>query len=566
MAAYEHLGSQAPIVHLTLTEKLAKVLPRGSAFRLYHVSTPPNKTQALYSAPPGGRPDRTYCESHYLSASINVKGQAEGGEKEVLIFAIEILVYSTAYSTTIFVSKADSTGYLHLLGLPKGSTSPLKEISSTFLEYIVERRKRPGIRTIVSLFARAQDQYLFPGSIENSGKHVLDDRGLVKWWCRVLDSLVGSAKKDSKQTEDDMWDSIRGHLVVPGLDKYESMSFLPKIRTSWIIGHPLQEISRFSTDAPPRSLIPHFPDDPKARYLDELDDEITESQENGGGQWKSVKSLDQFWEMMAFRQECSAGRLVGFIWVVFTPPCEELPLAFGAGDSQDSMISMSTDINEEFLAQISPKTSFATSSQPLDSSPLTPSQDDFPRSQQSSKSSRSTAFKTKKNKLSGPIIARQPKIKTSNRPYAFQRPENTMHYTWPADSRGQLVVDEKDYKRLTELLLRLDFADLDLASSSSQRWINELRSGAPAPTILGSTVNGTKAMEIKSETAKDGTTTTLSMGLVRKKRKVETVTYGHGADSGPASSCPAVATQVQTSDMPKVNVLSVGMIRKKSKT
>ena len=71
-------------------------------------------------------------------------------------------------------------------------------------------------------------------------------------------------------------------------------------------------------DVPVRCLIPRLPDDPKTRFVIDLDNEVidSDSQEVVSNQWKSVKALDQFWDMMAFRQECSAGRLVGFLWLV----------------------------------------------------------------------------------------------------------------------------------------------------------------------------------------------------------------------------------------------------------
>lgn len=172
-------------VTISLTDGLAEVLPKGYNFKLYHVSTPPTKTSAIYSPPPGTRPDRTYCESHFLTVSIDAPAKTldaiDKGSSELLVYAIEVLIYSTAFSTTFFVSKADSTGYLHLLNLPQGTSSPIKTTISTFLEHLVQKRRRPGIPSIVSLFARAQDQYLFPGSVDNKGKHVLDDRGLVRW-------------------------------------------------------------------------------------------------------------------------------------------------------------------------------------------------------------------------------------------------------------------------------------------------------------------------------------------------------------------------------------------------
>ncbi|GJC93019.1 H3 K56 histone acetylation protein KAT11 [Colletotrichum higginsianum] len=87
------------------------------------------------------------------------------------------------------------------------------------------------------------------------------------------------------------------------------------------MGHALEKISHYTNEydwVPARCLIPRFPDDPKSRFRDELDEETGKSKQlKTTGQWKSVKSLDTFWEMMAYRQECSSGRLTGFIWVVF---------------------------------------------------------------------------------------------------------------------------------------------------------------------------------------------------------------------------------------------------------
>jgi regulator of Ty1 transposition protein 109 len=559
MAAHERLLFKTSIAP-TFEEQLAKALPEGAALKLYHVSTPPNRESALYSAPPGERPDRTYCESHFLAATVNSQSGSETSKpRDVLAFAVEVLIYSTAYSTTLFVSKADSTGYLHLLKLPKGSPSPLREICSTFLTYLVDRRKRLGIPTIVSLFARAQDQYLFPGSVDNKGKHVLDDRGLVRWWCRVLDPLVGTSSQEH-------WESSRGYLIVPGLDKYETLSFMPRAAgaggSRWSVGHPLQEISRFE-DPPPRCLIPHFPDDPKSRYLDELDDEL-ESSQGRGGDWKSVKSLDQFWEMMAFRQECSSGRLVGFIWVVFRPTPPPEPAESMMGDSQMTTASFTTDFAEDDESQlalpnlppttVTPNTSFNVSSRAtFISSPvkkmMSPPSTQI---QPFTSPSRAPPVRPKKKKLTGPIIPRQPRIKTKNRHYSLERPEKTPYYTWPSDSRGQIVLDEKDYKRMTELLQRLDFENLDLAVGSTRRWVNEVRTGAAGSIASwGASVIGMKVFEVKNGAEQTGVTT-LNMGLVRKKRKA-------GSDDAAAEKIEEV---VQT---PQVNVLSAGMVRKKAK-
>ncbi|KAJ8071186.1 hypothetical protein OCU04_001525 [Sclerotinia nivalis] len=564
MAIQGSSGSKESIASSIFIQRLASVLPKDVTFKIYHLSTPPTKTSSLYSAPPNSRPDRTYCESHFLSVSIQTPSEQDISETvEVLVFAIEILIYSTAYDTTFFVSKADSTGYLHLLNLPKGTHSPIRDISATFLQHLIQQHQRENIRSVVSLFARAQDQYLFPGSIEYSGKHVLDDRDLVRWWCRVLDSLIEQTET-SINLRKSQWNSVKGFLIVPGQDNYETRSYLParaKIQdaqSSWTIGHPLRQISRHIDNVPPRCLVPHYPDDPKARFLDELDDEIGRGKDDSSGQWKSVRNIDQFWEMMAYRQECSAGRLVGFIWIVFTPsvPHDHGDLVLDssqsttlANDSQEELNSSFPSVPDATAVASTPSTSF-TSSFPSQQSPSNQS-DNMSFTEEPTRLSKPSALR-KKKKLSGAIIPRQPRIKTETKNYLLERPESTAYYCWRPEGRGQVIVDETDYHRINELLLRLDFADLDLASSSSKRWINEVRSGAGSMgDAWGQSVTGTKVTESKNKTAGAGVTT-LNVGLVRKKRKSST--------EEPREPTPT------TTPVPQVNVLGAGMIRKKVKS
>ena len=552
---------------LTLLQRLATVLPKDTNFNIYHVSTPPTRTSAIYSAPPHTRPDRTYCENHFLAASINTPAKAHGAEsKEVLVYAIEVLIYSTAYDSTFFVSKADSTGYMHHLELQKGTPSPLRDISATFLQHLIEQHQRPNIRCVISLFARAQDQYLFPGSVEYSGKHVLDDRGLVRWWCRVLDPLIDH----SKASLSSKWDKVKGYLTIPGLDSHETLSYIPKMnppKYSWTIGHPLQEISRHPDDVPPRCLIPHYPDDPKARYLDELDDEITKGNDASSGQWKSVRTIDQFWDMMAFRQECSAGRMVGFIWIVFTPEIQPEPARAVIPDTQSTFMSNDSQPWDESVLlglpdgssslPMTPATSFNASSQvqPL-SSPLKANDDNEPPASQQSVQS-PYPRPSKRKRLTGPINSRQPRIKTENTSIKSEillRPESTPYYLWKPEGRGQVIVDESGYKRVTELLLRLDFANLELATSSSRRWINEVRSNAfgSMAEAWGQNVIGTKAVERVYVAGAVGVNS-LNTGLVRKKMKA--------APDESKSSSPA-----HNDITPAFNVLGASMIRKKAKS
>ncbi len=239
------------------------------------------------------RPDRTYCERHFLAVTVDAKrnggsGSAtttdEKGEDAdetagtILVLAIEVFIFTTAFSSIFFVSKADSTGYLHLADLPKGAPSPIREISSAFVTHLVEQRRREGLQSVVTLFARAQSQYLFPGSVKNSAKHVQDDRGLVKWWCRVLNPLVaateqgggGEGEGDSLSWLRTHYDPIRGFLIVPGLDDRETQAFLPRVPpgtvSRWCLGHPLEEMSHYCREydwVPPRCLIPRYPRRPQ---------------------------------------------------------------------------------------------------------------------------------------------------------------------------------------------------------------------------------------------------------------------------------------------------------------
>lgn len=554
--------------HESLHGHLADALPKDATFIIHHVSTPPSRSTAIYSAPPNARPDRTYCESHFLTVSISTDTTTADSSIAscVLVFAIEILIYSTTHSTTFFVSKADSTGYLPLLKLQRGTASPIKTVSSIFLDHLVQHRQRAGLRNIISLFARAQDQYLFPGSIENKEKHVLDDRGLIRWWCRVLDPLTGDSSA--------CWESVKGHLIVPGLDEYETGTYFPPCpggkaeqRKRWSHGDPLQEISRYGENGPPRCLVPHFPDDPKSRYLDELDEELSNAKEGAeSGQWKSIRTLAQFWDTMAFRQECSAGRLVGFLWIVFTP--KDLlqpnhPVQDGSQHSVRGMVSGtqedSKDDKEHPLPVLNQFASSieapATISSSLPRPPSSQSQGaSLPSSQQSHVSRTSTSSKNRK--LSGPVTPRKPRIKTQLKHYTLDRPASTAYYMWPATSRGQVLIDEKDYKRVMELLLRLDFANLDVAKASTKRWTDEVRivAGGASSTAWGRTVVGRKAVEVRKETVVGtGGVNTMNVGLVRKKRKLD---VGTSIDT---------VVEVQDSQTPAVNVLATGIVRRKPK-
>ncbi|KAG9524517.1 hypothetical protein KCV07_g1830, partial [Aureobasidium melanogenum] len=526
-----------------LYSRVEAVLGVGSAYKIHHVSTRPTKSDALFAAPPATRPQRTKCESHFLTLSVTSPSSPTTSQHQpghVFVFAIEVLVYTTSSLTTLFVSKADSTGYLSS-SPTKSPLSPIRPLTSTFITWLAETRQRPGIPLVVSLFARAQDQYLFPGSVDHGAKHVLDDRQLVKWWCKTLDPVLRHDSTDETYT-------TRAHVIVPGFDSHETTQFFPASYRSdppdnrkWRHGHPLLEIAP-KPSAPPRCLVPHFPDDPKARYLDELDAEIPDSQpsqswfspsKKGNGMWKSIRTLDQFWDTMAFRQECSSGRMVGFIWLVFTP-------------TQPTIQSL-----EDSVTNLTPATLF-NADDLLGADQIFSSQESLSQAVEATKSSPRKSSRRKK--LTGPIIPRQPRIKSTSSNLSSQSFKSGSK-EWPEKGRGQILLDHASYTRVHDLLLRLDFSDIDAATSSTRKWLGEVTAITAPTSDWGKKVVGTHEVAEKTSVAKGasisvpGQVNDLSGMLVRKKRK--------NADDVTQASIPAEA--------PAVNVLGAGMVRKKPK-
>jgi regulator of Ty1 transposition protein 109 len=305
-------------------------------------------------------------------------------------------------------------------------------------------------------------------------------------------------------------------------------AFIPRTPASaqnWEIGHALERISHYARDlgrVPPRCLIPGYPDDPKSRFRDELDEEVSK-QKQVIAAWKSVKSLDQFWELMAFRQECSSGRLTGFIWLVFDPP-----------ESDGS------------LSESRPPVIAAPEAQPP-----------------------STATKKKKKKkLSGRIVPRLPKIKKHARNHHIdRRPVTTAYYYWPPEGRGDKLVWEAEYKRIVELLLHLDFSTLDKAVGSSQRWLAEvgMGGGPDGGVVVGSAVvPDSLGANGGVSSAASGKVTNLT-GLVRRKDAFQTP----GADASQSVVDSASKTSEASTDEPsttkQINVLGANLVRKKKR-
>ncbi|KAL6239446.1 hypothetical protein BDW75DRAFT_227092 [Aspergillus navahoensis] len=489
-------------VDVALGDLLAKVLPTDVKVTIRHISSTPATTTALFAPPPGEEPEPTFCENHFLSVSVTPGGKGDGAE--IIVFGIEVLIYTTAHLTTIFVSKADSTGHLHLLkAAPKSSI--LRRVVNTFLSFLVQTHQRPGVRLVVSLFARSQNQYLFPGSVENPEKHVLDDRGLIKWWCRAFDPILreyepeSASQEQNKKHEESSRSSATAYLIVPGCDRFETRGFFPssaksddKDRPRWLNAYPLRQLCS-KPDAPPRSLVPRFPDDPKTRFLIDLDDELPEAAggEGSSGHWRSVKSLDQFWEMMSFRQECSAGRLVGFLWLVINPP--------GVVNS-NPMLSSTAETETQRLASDAPASS---------------DQAQVPEVLKSSGDASTT--------------------RSSDQTKAQQANDGSAFY-WPQAARGHAVLNEEDYKKAINFLLEQDFYNEEVSFASTKAF-NEKVAALADELWIGQHVVGKNTFEelLGPSQPSEVPVTTL---LVRKRKKDEVAASGQ-APSGTTESASA---------------------------
>ncbi|KAI0429526.1 hypothetical protein F5Y09DRAFT_310204 [Xylaria sp. FL1042] len=569
-----------------LVKALAQALPKDSRYTAWHLSTTPTITDALCYPPAlnsttekrPSKPLKTYCEKHFLAVSITDPTTAS----DVLVLGLEIYIYTTSFSTAIFVAKADSTGYLHLQETPRGF-SPIRAVTIAFLNFLVDQRRRPSKQLVINLFARAQSQYLFPGSVKNDKKHILDDRGLIKWWCRVLNPLL---EHHAQNDPTGSWHRVHGYLVIPGLDDYETRAFVPRTECAirnWSLGHPLELISPYTKDTanygnvPPRCLIPTYPDDPKARFVEELEESTSEKAKLLGG-WKTPQTLDQFWEMMAFRQECSSGRMTGFVWLVFEPPQASTDLPKQPSDTTSS--------GPAATALLTPAPSFSGTPNRIDimSTPRKYRKDNtisLETSIPSPSKSLSAGAKLPRRKrkakkvLKGPIVPRQPQVKTHRVKYPDRI--ETPYYYWPQAGRGQVVLDDNGYKRVVELLLHLEFKGLEQAIASTSRWTGEVNMGegwalpvtgervvlaqaasnAPPQTVnnlIGSIQKKRKSEDVSSKENQSTPVNMLGEGSVRKKVRADTNEGSAGVESAK-----------DTGPGPKVNVLGSGLVRKKAK-
>ena len=362
---------------MALRDKLLAALadlPGTRTFHIHVLTSAPRKHNGLF---PYAHPrPRTYLQDVFVLLS----EQKDKDAPRIFVTAIEASVYNVPSTScgVLYVSKVDSSGHA-------SAPSPTATLVRAFLTYYADPVTRPvAVQHLwIQLFARAQNQYLFPNSSEFEGKRPLSDVKLCAWWKRVYSEVAAEVAGRLKGTG-----KVKLFYILPGYSELEAAHTVSRALSrpgnpsgadagarasvQWAYGHPYSQ-----TDVPlpcPRSadpdavhnlgtFIPWFDDDPKSRFIDEI--AYIKSTESGvrspqrkraraptssgpRGEKKapseqeerdedekekekdkdtrplgelSLVSADEFWERMSFRQECVAGAVTGFFTLcVSTPP------------------------------------------------------------------------------------------------------------------------------------------------------------------------------------------------------------------------------------------------------
>ena len=213
---------------------------------------------------------------------------------EINLFALESFIYQSDDDqiTTLFISKADTSGYYN--EDEKKYPLSIREITTALIRNLIRYHvDNQSSKLRVCLFAKAERQYLFPLSGDNTNKHILWDSNLVKWWLKTIDPLYDEFRQLKK-----------ARLQIPGSDDKSIKSFFPKdSKLPWTVGDVFWNDDDSSAKLPAVKCLPRFPDDPKTRFLDFL---VSEK--------RALKvSRQQFWIELQGRQEFRLGSVVGII-------------------------------------------------------------------------------------------------------------------------------------------------------------------------------------------------------------------------------------------------------------
>uniref|UniRef100_A0A060SYU9 histone acetyltransferase n=1 Tax=Blastobotrys adeninivorans TaxID=409370 RepID=A0A060SYU9_BLAAD len=266
--------------------ELEDALPEGAnEFQLIHLKTKLRKCRRLVYKKPKSKGTQEYDRVTPHLFILAYEGLA--------VFAMEAFLYEGQDDsvTTLFVSKADTTGHYY------GSASlSIARVTRALIRVLLRYYAQPADKVRVCLFAKAENQYLFPLSSKNPKKHVQSDASLVKWWLRVLDPL-----------KDEFGSLTKARLQIPGADSKAIEAFFPRPSTmDWSVGDVFSDNGNIAAV----KCIPRFPDDPKVRFLDYL---VSER--------RALKTpREQFWIELQARQEFRLGSVVGIIGIEGTLP------------------------------------------------------------------------------------------------------------------------------------------------------------------------------------------------------------------------------------------------------
>ncbi|KAI7134980.1 hypothetical protein KC324_g16737, partial [Hortaea werneckii] len=290
------------------------------------------------------------------------------------------------------------------------------------------------------------------------------------------------------------------------------------------------------------------------------------------GFWNNIKDINRFWEAMEFRQECSSGRVVGFLWVVISPPS----VAAGsqadgtiAGESQDSQLSQSSTNSAPASSQPQP-TSDPTASQEVNPSLPHPSTTSTATSP--TKARQNNKPKRRHQPLSGPIHSRKPRLKGSSSSTITTATSSSSNLNsllnTPQTPPSGLLLSKEAYDTAIQTLLNLDFANLEIAARSTTKWVREvtrncglIRDFAMEVRGLNST-DGAEGDNVRGDGGGRGEAGEAKVndlgGMVRKKKRK--VGDGEEQRQQVGSSSQGLEEEQQP-----VNVLGAGMVRKKAK-
>lgn len=222
----------------------------------------------------------TYCRHRLILISTETEGFLCGLESYEYVLSKKDNDHEDRH--IVYISKVDTTTTLKKY---QGLTGRVVQSYITSL---------PAYSSVF-VFARAQPQYLFAKSAENMSKSILDDRVLVSWWLSVLNKVSIKCK---------------GWWSVPGIDDVASALIEVGARKrGWKSSENIEWSygTSYPPDADAREVIPRFEDDAKSRLLKSMDnDEET--------------TVADFWNLLAFGEECGSGKITGFFELQLQEP------------------------------------------------------------------------------------------------------------------------------------------------------------------------------------------------------------------------------------------------------